>query len=440
LLEEIRKKVVGPRLRQELREAIRVDLGLTEMPAAVSAKLREYAVVESGRLEERPISGSIDEIFERADRQLLILGEPGTGKTNLLMELAQHLISEANRNQSAPIPVVFSLPSWTLQRDTLLRFRSLSKWMQDDLTRLYKISPATAKVLVEHDLILPLLDGLDEVAEDRRADCVREIGAYQKERNIGALVVCSRIAKFEELPKLDLGVAVRVEKLSRQDVEREIAKPGLEYVKRALDRDPELWSLVDTPLWLHVLYGAAMVDVGSSEEANPRDRLYARYVKHVISRAAPDSPRLRTKEDLLLRWLGSLAVWMQRANQVDLVVADLDFLLLVSRQGVWVGGLIPWLTAGLVAGAIGGREVGFAVGLGVMVASMISQLLWNFFARSVMSGRLAKVGLLINMTSSVIGYGLLATLVGAWFYGSGLIMGFRVGLVALICSGVSGVL
>ncbi|HYK62936.1 MAG TPA: hypothetical protein VEV85_26095, partial [Bryobacteraceae bacterium] len=63
-------------MRQGLREAIRVDLGLTEMPAAVPAKLREYALLQSGTLQERPVTGSVQQIFEQSGRQLLILGEP----------------------------------------------------------------------------------------------------------------------------------------------------------------------------------------------------------------------------------------------------------------------------------------------------------------------------------------------------------------------------
>jgi len=106
LLETVQKKRVEPRLRQGLREAIRVDLGLMEMPAAVPARLREYALLESGSLEERPVTGSAQQIFEQAGRQLLILGEPGAGKMNLMLELAESLLKQAKSDPAFPIPVV----------------------------------------------------------------------------------------------------------------------------------------------------------------------------------------------------------------------------------------------------------------------------------------------------------------------------------------------
>ena len=128
--------------------------------------------------------------------------------------------------------------------------RTLADWLQSDLAEEYHLSSVDAAALVQQDRIVPLLDGLDEVAEKHRAACVGAIHAYQKNRGLGPLVVCCRRSDYESLPPLDLAAAVRVEKLTREDVEREIAKPGLEYVRLAMERVPELWSIVDTPLWL----------------------------------------------------------------------------------------------------------------------------------------------------------------------------------------------
>lgn len=352
LLEKVQQERVEPRLRQGLREAIRVDLGLTEMPAAVPARLREYALLESGSPQERPLTGSVQQIFEQAGWQLLILGEPGAGKTNLMLELAEILIRQAKNEPAFPIPIVFSLPRWTLLKKITGRLGSLSDWMQSDLVEEYGLSSAAAVALVQKDRILPLLDGLDEVEEKHRAACVGEIHAYQTNRNLGPLVVCCRLSDYETLPPLDLAAAIRVEKLTREDVGREIAKPGLEYVRRAMERAPELWTIVDTPLWLHVLYGAAQVDPsGDVDQGNARDRLYARYVQYALGRTAPDSPRVRTSPEPFLRWLGWLAVWMKTGHQVEFVLRDLDYLWSASRHGIWPGGV--WMPG---RGTGGGRD------------------------------------------------------------------------------------
>lgn len=99
---------------------------------------------------------------------MLILGAPGTGKTNLLLELAQSLIAEAKRDDARPIPIVFSLSRWTLGKGV----RTLAECLKDDLAAEYGLARATADALVWQDRILPLLDGLDEVAQDRRSACI----------------------------------------------------------------------------------------------------------------------------------------------------------------------------------------------------------------------------------------------------------------------------
>src|ERR1039457_3473509 len=102
----------------------------------------------------------------------------------------------------------------------------------------------------------------------------------------------------------------------------------MEYVRRALNEDPELRNIIDTPLLLHVLFGAAQVAFTSGSqllpEPSPRDRLYARYVEYALGREADWSPRKRTARGLLLRRLGWLAREMRRRDQTQFVLEDLD--------------------------------------------------------------------------------------------------------------------
>jgi len=116
----------------------------------------------------------IGEVFsERVPtRRLVVLGEPGAGKSVLLIHLLQDLI--ARRPAGGPVPVLFSLASWdpTSQR--------LQEWMADQLRcahpglRNPASAPATAvtsrseahdlaRELLDARLILPLLDGFDEL-------------------------------------------------------------------------------------------------------------------------------------------------------------------------------------------------------------------------------------------------------------------------------------
>ncbi|WP_344322400.1 NACHT domain-containing protein [Streptomyces macrosporus] len=116
----------------------------------------------------------IGEVFsERVPtRRLVVLGEPGAGKSVLLIHLLQDLI--ARRPAGGPVPVLFSLASWNPNQ------QRLQEWMADQLRRAHPglhnpaSAPASAvtsrpeahdlaRELLDARLILPLLDGFDEL-------------------------------------------------------------------------------------------------------------------------------------------------------------------------------------------------------------------------------------------------------------------------------------
>ncbi|WP_328549506.1 MULTISPECIES: NACHT domain-containing protein [unclassified Streptomyces] len=103
-------------------------------------------------------------------RRLLILGEPGAGKTMLLVRLLLGLLQ--SREAGSPVPVIFPLASWDPDR------RELDTWLAERLATDYPglAAPAPApaaggpgqvtsraRALLDQRLIIPLLDGLDEL-------------------------------------------------------------------------------------------------------------------------------------------------------------------------------------------------------------------------------------------------------------------------------------
>ncbi|WPO69484.1 NACHT domain-containing protein [Streptomyces sp. KN37] len=115
--------------------------------------------------------GALGEVFSNRvpTRRLVILGEPGAGKSVLLVRLLQDLL--ARRAEDDPVPVLFSLASWNPHEP-------LKRWLADQLRGQYPGLRATvtvptssgtagdlAEALLESDRILPLLDGFDELPE-----------------------------------------------------------------------------------------------------------------------------------------------------------------------------------------------------------------------------------------------------------------------------------
>jgi DNA polymerase III delta prime subunit len=314
-----------------LRQAIRIDLKLTHTPAGVPVELR-LVEEHSLRRSERSAEDTISQIFKKTGGRLLVLGDPGTGKSNLLHELARDLVSEARDEIGHPIPVILSLARRTLGERT----RTLSEWIRDDLHELYGLTTCDAMALIRNDAIIPLLDGLDEVDETRRLRCVEAINAYQNDRSLGRFAVCCRWEEYAQLMNVDhdnaaatsqikVRWAIRIERLSPSDVEREVAQPGLEGVREILEADSELRSFVDTPLWLHVLFLGSLASPFSLDADNPRDRLYSNYVSHILTRRPEGESRECTNGSKLLRSLGWLATEMRGRNQTQFVLEDLSW-------------------------------------------------------------------------------------------------------------------
>ncbi|MCG8348754.1 MAG: hypothetical protein MI924_13370 [Chloroflexales bacterium] len=135
---------------------------------------------------------------------------PRIGKTALLLELADKLLSRAEQNSDHPIPVIFNLSSWSAQR------RPLVEWLVDELHTAYDVPLAIGKTWFENGKLLLFLDELDKVALEHRAKCVQEINAYRSAHGFVPLVVCSRAANYAALPvKLRLHGAIEVKPHSK---------------------------------------------------------------------------------------------------------------------------------------------------------------------------------------------------------------------------------
>ncbi len=185
MLNRVRDFWVKGVLESSLHEEARIELDLEERRDAIAERPWDVILRTPDRPDcKLPPWTKIADVFERVGRSLLILGEPGAGKTTTLLELAREMIDRAEKDPSEKIPVVFNLSSWTDPKQTL------NEWMAEEMRDNYRIQKKIAETWIEKDLILPLLDGLDEVANERRAACVDVINSYLGEHSAQAVICC----------------------------------------------------------------------------------------------------------------------------------------------------------------------------------------------------------------------------------------------------------
>ena len=357
MLKRVRLDWIEGVLNQSLYKIARVELDLESKADAVEQPLN--AIVQIPHRAPVPVLAGTDisQIFDAHAGSLLILGEPGTGKTTLLLELARALLNRAEKDENYPIPVVFQLSSWALRR------QPLAEWLVAELNERSDVPKRVARRWVDTEQIIPLLDGLDEVALDHRQACVEALNHFRRGHGLLPIAVCSRIADYEALgKKLRLQSAIVVRPLTRTQV-NEYLRQGEEPLRRlrtALDEDASLWALLETPLmlWVAMLgyqHGPAERSQDCSIEER-RGRLIAGFVDAMFARRSADIPYTREQT---VRWLSSLATGLTRNRETVFQLENLGPHWPSTRAQRWL------CRAGTVvaSGVIGGPVLGLIHGL-----------------------------------------------------------------------------
>jgi predicted ATPase len=129
-------------------------------------------------------TGTFDEVLEYfrqlPESRLVVLGPAGAGKTVLVTELTRRLL--AARQPGDPVPVVIPATAWDPRQTTLF------DWVAEQLIRINvdladrvrdgRRVITRAQVLVDRMRVLPILDGIDEVADASRPMATVAVNRY----------------------------------------------------------------------------------------------------------------------------------------------------------------------------------------------------------------------------------------------------------------------
>jgi hypothetical protein len=286
-----------------------------------------------------PVQTTI-EIFEREDiaGSLLILGQPGAGKTTELLGLAKYLVERALADPGKIIPIIFELSDW---RDPE---QSIDDWILDQLCKYSKdCKRHIYKKWLEHQILLPLFDGLDQLGLKTQEKCTLKLNAFAEK--YPRMVVCCRTEEFESLDiNMNLHGAIELQSLSTEQIKNYLTEmncvdlwegiAGNQQMEQMLNPDEDgKPGMLQIPLFISFAaeHYDGVIQFAGKEELLEKyieqqllcdkkaDRSYASARKWAFKNSGngPDSQKAR----FLLSWL---ARRLKEQNQADFLIEKLQ--------------------------------------------------------------------------------------------------------------------
>ncbi|NEU71361.1 NACHT domain-containing protein [Hassallia byssoidea VB512170] len=352
LLNKVKNYWIEGVLEKSLHTRVMISLGLEERLDAVEHLGIDELPDKSGQA--LPTGVGVTDVFNQMGegRTLLILGEPGAGKTTTLLTLTKHLITRTEQDLSRPIPVVFNLSSWASKR------QNIADWVVQELNRQYKVSKSLAKAWIKKQQLLLTLDGLDEVKSEYREDCVQALNEFMQKHGQTEIVVCSRIQDYNALStRLQLQGAICVQSLTDEQIKQYLNSAGnqLEALRTLLEKDTALQELAKSPLTLSVMtlaYEGKLVEdlpqTNSIEEH--RRHLFNTYIETMFSRK---EAKQKYPKEQATRWLIWLAKRLSQTSQTMFLIEGLQPTCFQTKTQKILYRIGSFLIGGLLGGLIG---------------------------------------------------------------------------------------
>ena len=311
----------------------------------------------------------IGQIFDDVNRKFLILGAPASGKTVLMLQLAHQLLEQARSDTDKRIPVIFNLSSWVIEK------KPFAQWLIDELKRNYGTGKKLAQEWINGNKLIYFLDGLDEVSENYRDECLNTINTFLSPTR--QVVICSRIEEYQRLKvALNIHDKIELQPLKKAQVknifEQHIPDDATVTALLAmLQTDEVVWREVNKPLFINMLiatYSEGKIFNLTQSEGISKQKIPRHIIETYLNDRLQNGTNVNISPDLTWRYLAWLGKNLQRLEQTVFYVKMLqaDWLLKEVDRWRWynrliVGGIVGgifWLNYGVFVGVLVGASVG----------------------------------------------------------------------------------